>query len=385
MRPTKNIFALLRERGIANDNLSDYERMFILQGGCPMSEVPESSRFEEYPLFTAQRECTCTEKLGCRKLSSTGVRDDMFNLEPDQKAKQQDWERSATIKFSSFEDLNGFFDFKEKEMNLFYSLEKLKQSNLPDELVNDRINELKSVAKDSYKFHICGEWIARHYPELRKKSTRCNLCTKMRALGDVIWSPRASVEMKLTLNGNVFYGDGEKRLSDLARIVSNCRKMFRSNLLDLIAMRFENSIAEGMYIDEVSFKGIDFETTRNQNQGIMEDINTVGYLSDAETASGKSDLDQFIINILHKPHTQIEDVVVRCQESVIIKQQARGNELSEKALKGIEIQMRETCLLFLKWFHLPKDENFCARDRVTGKQYAHPVICYGCYASDICL
>ena len=240
MRPTENIFTLLRERGIVNDNLSDYERMFILQGGCPMSDVPESSRFEDYSLFNVQRECACTEKLGCRKLSSTGVRDDMFNLEPDQTAKQQDWERSATIKFCSFEDLNGFFDFKEKED--LYSLEKLKQSNLPDELVNDRINELKSVATDSYKFHICGEWIARHYPELRKKSSRCNLCTKMRVLGDIIWSPRASVEKKFTLNGNVFYNDGEKRLSDLARIVSNCKKMFRSNLLDLIATRFENSM-----------------------------------------------------------------------------------------------------------------------------------------------
>jgi len=383
MRPTENIFTLLRERGIANDNLSDYERMFILQGSCPMSEVPESSRFEEYPLFTAQRECACTEKLGCRKLSSTGVRDDMFNLEPDQTAKQQDWERSATIKFCSFEDLNGFFDFKEKEE--LYSLEKLKQSNLPDELVNDRINELKSVATKSYKFHICGEWVARHYPELRKKSTRCNLCTKMRALGDIIWSPRASVEKKITLNGNVFYNDGEKRLAELARIVSNCRKMFRSNLLDLIAMRFENSIAAGMYIDEVSFKGIDFETTRNRNQGIMKDINTVGYLSDAKTCSGKSELDQFIINILHKPHIQIDDVVYRCQEAVITKQHQNGNEVSEKSLKGIEMQTRETCLMFLKWFHLPKDENFCAKNRTTGKQYAHPVICYGCHASDICL
>ena len=98
MRPIENIFTLLRERGIVNDNLSDYERMFILQGGCPMSDVPESSRFEDYSLFTVQRECACTEKLGCRKLSSTGVRDDMFNLEPDQTAKQQDWERSATIR-----------------------------------------------------------------------------------------------------------------------------------------------------------------------------------------------------------------------------------------------------------------------------------------------
>jgi len=393
------------EQLLASGKLNDFERAFVLQGGCPMSKLSSTDRLQADPMFNLVPQTHCdkiagTEEsiprgLGSFKLSGTdSFFDDESNREDDTSAISADWERE-NVSFSSFEEMGAFFEAQKRSNDLEHmSLYELKYRTgssvptdqriiAPSELILKKLEQAQSNAKESVKFHVCSEYMKRKFPELKDKPERCHLCQKVAALGMQMFQATGSRENKQVLNASIMHVDPDKELAVLGNVVSSCKFIQRSAILEEIATIFEREFKVGRILNEIPFK-IEWESIQKRISSLQEDVNTIGSIDMSKNASGQSEFSRFQEHLLHRamniPTTKV--LVEKCIASAKRIYAKAGKELSSKQLQYIERHIQVVAKFYLKRYYLMTNVRWRAPagKNLYGNIHVHdtPVVCTKC-------
>lgn len=395
------------EQLLASGKLNDFERAFVLQGGCPMSKLSSAARLQVDPVFNLVPQTHCDKIAGTEESSPRGLGsfklsghdsffDDESNREDDVTEQSVDWQREdASVTFSSFEEMGAFFEAKERSLNLehmsLYELKVRTSTSIPadqriiapSELILKKLEDAQNNTKESIKFHVCSEYMKRKFPELKDKSERCHLCKKVAALGMQMFSATGSRENKQVLNASIMHVDPDKELAVLGNVVSSCKFIQRSAILEEIATIFEREFKVGRILNEIPFK-IEWEMIQKRISSLQEDVNTIGSIDMSTNASGQSEFSRFQEHLLHRamniPTTKV--LVEKCIASAKRIYAKAGKELSSKQLQYIERHIQVVAKFYLKRYYLMTNVRWRAPagKNLYGNTHVHetPVVCTKC-------
>lgn len=384
------------------DKLNDFEKAFLLQGSCPMSRMISSDRLQADPMWKlvpeGHKECLagCEElqtcRLGSAKLSGMDLLvDDESNREDDVTEVVKDWAREEKLTFASFEEMGNFLNAKKQATELeslsLYQLTAYAESgmHIPGSLLAKKLEEAKENTKESMKFHVCGEFMKRKYPELKTNEKRCNLCKKVVALGMVMFPATGSRDNKQVLNASIMHVDPDVELAHLGYTVSNCMFVKRSAMLEEILTQFTQQFKVGKLLEDIQIT-IDWDLLEKRIMPLEVDINSIGAVDMSRNAAGTSEFIRFQAGILSRamrvPSTQV--LVEKCLREARLAYLNSDKLLPPKAEERIEAFIKDTVMVYLKRYNMMTNLRWRAKtgktDPVHGFPLYHstPVLCTRC-------
>jgi|GEM_PF-5117219 len=394
-------------------DFNQFEKAFLMQKSCPMSQMIASDRLQADPLwnlvpeghkeFLAGSEEAQTCRLGSAKLSGVDlILDDEDNRENELSEVTGDWEREEKLTFASFEEMGDYLDNKQQfvameEMSLYelesrsgkfdsseYQVSKDMRIIPPSDLLDKKLEEAKDNAKLSMQFHACGEYMRRKYPELKTNENRCNLCKKVAQLGMEMFPATGSREHKEVLNASIMHSDPDEELQSLEYTVKSCMFIKRSALLEEILVQFSSEFDVGRLLNDLQFN-IDWDAIQKRTAPLEKDVNSVGAVDTAKNAAGTSDFtrlqDGILSNAMSVPTTKV--LVDKCLEHARLAYVKQDKVLSAKAEQSIEAFIKDIAMMYLKRYNMMTNVRWRAK---TGKKdfygnpkyHDTPVLCTRC-------
>lgn len=401
-----------------------------LNGGCAVSKIYGSQRMESYnfwdtPRIKAQTLChncdgscdSChrTARMGSRKLAAHPVEDfqsEVGDLDwrDNQRPEEQEQDYRAQVGSYGYvpeEDgeepesvvsllaTGGKMDFIELEkrmleqdkvqkeatrkreervrashvpLSVYISRKEMGENLSPDEekILAEGLKQVHNEADQATAFHQCGWFTSMRYPELRKKTVRCNLCAKWRQAGDKVWPSRKTQDVSV-MNANILVRSTEKVISDAKLVIQGCRNIYRAHLLDHLVHEFVYQLSNGIMPWDVVPKSFMWEDHMDRLEAPLVDLDSIGWFGTLQ------EVEELVTNIFNSvSKTEKKDAV---NKLVGFLQGLRtGKGLKNPPIKDDQKMIAEWLDGQLQSFRLPYSDKFW-----TPKKFKTPAVCMGCW------
>lgn len=422
-------FARINGFGFVTINLVEEQVLpQALNGGCPVSKIYGSQRMESYNFWDTSRikaqslchncdgscdSCHRAARLGSRKLaphlveefqSDVGDLDWRDNLsleeqEEDYRARIGSYgfvpEDDADPAISSLLAPGERLDFYELERRMFEQDKAMKEATRkreervrashvplavyisrkemgeilsPDEekILAEGLQQVHNEADQATAFHRCGWFVSLRYPEMRKKTPRCNLCAKWRQAGDKVWGSRKTQDVSV-MNANILVRSTEKVVSDAKLVLQGCRNIYRSHFLDHLVHEFVYQISNGIMPWDVEPKSFMWEDHMDRLKAPLVDLDSIGWFGTLQ------EVEELVSNIFNSvSKTEKKDAVNKL--ACFLQGLRTGKGLKNPPIKDDQKMIAEWLDGQLQNFRLPYSDNFWCPPK-----WKTPAVCMGCW------
>lgn len=404
------------ENLLANLKLTDFERAFLMQGSCPMSQKCSHERMDKDPTFDLvpqpHKEFLSgydhdieprVAGLGSAKLSGVpGFYDSEDNREGEIAELVADYEAQDKQSFSSFEEWGAYHEAKAQsrvleKMSLYeinvrrgsidgvdYELSPAQRiftteeaaaymlvnkdvqldpiddvpkiivpQSVLDETLAEKQQEAEANTKSSFPVHLCSEYMKRRYPEIKDNGMRCQLCSKVAPIGIKLFEATGNRENKQTMNASVMHVDPDVELMHLESTIKMCTFVKRSAMLEEILAQFTNQFKVGRLLDDIRFN-IDWDVIQARVHALEIDANSIGTVDMSRNAAGKSEFNKFQDGLLEQAmRTSSTKVLVeKCITQAKLVYARADKELSPEAEGRIESYIKGVAETYLKRYRM---------------------------------
>ncbi len=398
----------------------------VMNGGCAVSKIYGSQRMESYKFFDTPRirahslchncdgscdVCHRAARMGSRKLAPQPVdefesevgdldwRDNQSLSEQEHDYNSQtgdyghvpDEEPSVSTLFAPGERVD-FIELERRMLQqdeilaeasrkreervrathvplaVLISRKEMGESLSPEEeiVLQEGLEQVRDEANAAQEFHQCGWFTSMRYPELRKKTPRCNLCAKWRQAGDGVWPSRKTQDVSV-MNANILIRSTEKVVSDAKLVIQGCRNIYRSHLLDHLVHEFMYQMSGGIMPWDVVPKSFMWEDHMDRLKDPLVDLDSIGWFGTVR------EVEELVTNIFNSvSKTEKKDAVTQLTSFLQGFRAAKG--LKNPPTKSDQKMIADWLDGQLQSFRLPYSDKFW-----TPKKFKTPAVCMGCW------
>lgn len=251
---------------------------------------------------------------------------------------------------------------------VYISRKEMGESLSPDEekILAEGLQQVHNEADQATAFHQCGWFISLRYPEMRKKTPRCNLCAKWRQAGDKVWPSRKTQDVSV-MNANILVRSTEKVVSDAKLVMQGCRNIYRSHFLDHLVHEFVYQLSNGIMPWDVAPKSFMWEDHMDRLKAPLVDLDSIGWFG---TLQEVEELVSKIFNSVSK--TEKKDSVTHLTCFLQGFRAAKG--LKNPPAKSDNKMVADWLDGQLKSYRLPYSDKFWCPPK-----WKTPAVCMGCW------